>query len=66
MSNHARRRRRSATHSQAILGAQLGCAIRGCTCKPEFRVWHDSDGMTHTTVSHDDWCPAINPDKDNP
>lgn len=60
MSNRRRIKRHAGRVSRVAVEAfgQVSAERRGCTCQPEYRVWHD-DGITHCDVLHDDWCAVL-------
>jgi hypothetical protein len=53
----ARRPPPSVPRSTLLAAARVSAAIRGCTCRPEYEVWHDDLGP-RCTICHDDGCPA--------
>jgi hypothetical protein len=55
----SRHRRHRVSRGDAITAAKMTNVARGCTCNPDLSVWHDADGITHTSIAHDDWCPVI-------
>jgi hypothetical protein len=56
-----RRTRLSRSRAEAL--GRAGAQSRGCTCQPDYRVWHDEHGITYCTVAHDHWCAALTNEK---
>lgn len=56
----ARHRPPSVPRADVLDAARFSCRLRGCTCHPDFEVWHDDLGP-RCSIRHDDWCPVLNP-----
>lgn len=66
MSNHAHRRHhRPHRLDRSVLEAiaRASARGRGCTCRPELELRH-VDGIARVSICHDEWCPAINPTRE--